>query len=87
MDNNVLNRNTVAVNSSLSVSGELVNSTFINDTTKRFHFNTSELISIQDGNFTLGSSLTFNDGSCFENVPYVFPGMYPSLLCYVYSMC
>ena len=80
MDDFLLNRNTVALTGSLSVSGQLINEMFINDTAKRFTFNTSQLINFQDANsFSLRGSLTFNNGSCSETMPYTFTGMYSLL--------
>ena len=77
MDDFILNRSTVALTGSLSVSGELINEMFINDTAKRFTFNTSEVINFQVANsFSLRGSLTFNNGSCSETMPYTFTGKY-----------
>ena len=77
MDDFVLNRNTVALTGSLSISGQLINEMFINDTAKRFTFNTSQLINFQVADsFSLRGSLTFNNGSCSDSMPYTFTGTY-----------
>ena len=71
-----MNRNTVAVNASLSVSGQRNNGVFLNDTSKRFTFNISHLIDAQQDNLTLNASLEFMNGSCFERISEIFQGIY-----------
>ena len=76
IDNVVMNRNTVAVNASLSVPGQQSNGVFRNDTSKRITFNSSQLIDVQQDTLAVNVSLVFESGSCSERISERFQGMY-----------
>ena len=81
IDDVVMNRDTVAVNASLSVSGQQSNGVFLNDTSKRFTFNSSQLIGDQQDTLAVNTSLVFMSGSCSERIiSERFQGIYFDLL-------
>ena len=70
-----MNRNTVAVTASLSVSGQQNNGVFLNDTSKRITFNSSQLTDVQQDTLAVNISLVFESGSCSERISERLQGM------------